>query len=220
MTMQLKGRPPAVMAGILVCGFMFGAVAAGAGTDPPRIRACVNDRTGFVRIVDDPSQCREGEHALDWQVQGPTGPPGPIGPEGPQGEPGLPGTPDPAGPPGPSDAYIDRDESFTQLVAGEMAPSMATLKLPAGQYSLLGSVQVRGGGVDETIVVCVLTTGRAHEELRFPALGAATQQTVVLQDWLVLEEPDSVSMLCGSHQGLPLAGNSSFTAIKVGEVHP
>jgi len=59
---------------------------------------------GFVRIVDDPSQCQHFERLLSWNVQGPAGPQGPPGPQGdagPQGTIGLTGETGPQGPAGP-----------------------------------------------------------------------------------------------------------------------
>lgn len=74
------------------------------------INACFNDTNGNVRIVDDPSSCREHEVAISWNQQGapgppgPQGPPGPAGPQGPVGADGAPGAQGPAGPPGPAGA--------------------------------------------------------------------------------------------------------------------
>jgi len=49
------------------------------------INACVNDATGFVRIVTDSSECRPPDSPISWNVQGPAGP---MGQPGPMGEPG------------------------------------------------------------------------------------------------------------------------------------
>jgi hypothetical protein len=59
------------------------------------ISACYNARNGYLRIVDDPSECRRREIFLSWNMEGPEGPqgeegpPGPAGPPGPQGPAGL-----------------------------------------------------------------------------------------------------------------------------------
>jgi hypothetical protein len=65
------------------------------------ISACVNSRTGAMRIVTNGVQCKKTERSLSWyQVAGPQGPTGsrgemgqqgPKGDIGPQGPPGLPG---------------------------------------------------------------------------------------------------------------------------------
>jgi hypothetical protein len=49
------------------------------------IHACVKDHHGYIRIVNDPNDCRSYESPISWNVQGP---PGPAGPTGPMGEPG------------------------------------------------------------------------------------------------------------------------------------
>jgi hypothetical protein len=45
------------------------------------IHACVNNSTGQLRVVDG-EPCKNNEHPLDWNMQGPAGPQGPIGPQG------------------------------------------------------------------------------------------------------------------------------------------
>ncbi|MGD0401422.1 MAG: hypothetical protein ABSC04_21235 [Syntrophobacteraceae bacterium] len=76
------------------------------------INACVNKKTGTVRIVSEPGKCRRAEEPLSWTQtgppgeQGPAGLPGPkgeqgsVGPAGPQGEQGPVGPQGPQGPPG------------------------------------------------------------------------------------------------------------------------
>ena len=79
------------------------AVAAIPGTDGV-IRGCFKSDSqptssgyGQLRVVNEASQCRNGETALSWNQEGQ---PGAIGPQGPQGEQGPPGPQGPAGPPG------------------------------------------------------------------------------------------------------------------------
>ena len=40
------------------------------------VNACVQRKTGRVRVVAGPNACRRGEQALAWNIQGPAGPPG------------------------------------------------------------------------------------------------------------------------------------------------
>jgi lamin tail-like protein/collagen triple helix repeat protein len=85
-----------------------GASIAGNRTanDAGVIHACKSKKTGELRVVTSPSQCRRSEHALSWNVRGvqgeagPAGPQGAIGPAGPQGEKGIQGDPGPVGPRG------------------------------------------------------------------------------------------------------------------------
>jgi type VI secretion system Hcp family effector len=75
-----------------------------AAKNPGTIRACVHDKTGAVRIVDDADECRSHEHLVSWNRKGPAGPQGPIGPAGPigpQGGVGATGAQGPIGPEGP-----------------------------------------------------------------------------------------------------------------------
>src|SRR5262245_52439138 len=60
------------------------------------IHSCFQNNNGSLRVVDDPTTCRNNETPLAW---GQTGPQGPIGPRGPQGPIG------PQGPSGSSHAY-------------------------------------------------------------------------------------------------------------------
>lgn len=56
------------------------------GGDITLIHACVNSRTGAVRIVSATTTCDANkESALDWGIQGPKGDKGDTGPTGPQG---------------------------------------------------------------------------------------------------------------------------------------
>jgi hypothetical protein len=68
------------------------------GGDITLIHACVNARSGAVRIVSATTTCDANkETSLDWGIQGPkgdkgdTGSAGPQGPQGLQGEPGFAG---------------------------------------------------------------------------------------------------------------------------------
>src|SRR5436190_15149183 len=68
------------------------------------IHACVDQRSGALRIVAAGDSCGKHETALDWNIQGPPGaggPQGPIGPQGPVGPAGSRGLDGPVGPAGP-----------------------------------------------------------------------------------------------------------------------
>lgn len=67
------------------------------------ITACVDQKEGYLRVIDASEACRSGETRLTWNQVGPAGPqgePGPPGAPGPQGAPGVAGEPGPPGPPG------------------------------------------------------------------------------------------------------------------------
>jgi Lamin Tail Domain len=79
----------AVFAVVVVSGV---ALAAGGIPGPDGvIHACRKVDGGRLRAVAAGVNCRAGERALRWNVQGVAGPPGPTGPEGPPGPQGEPG---------------------------------------------------------------------------------------------------------------------------------
>lgn len=53
---------------------LFASTAALAAHETNTIHACAQDRTGDLRLVSGPDQCRPQETALQWNVQGPAGP--------------------------------------------------------------------------------------------------------------------------------------------------
>src|SRR5215211_768013 len=60
------------------------------GGDVTLIHACVNNRTGAVRMVSPTTTCDAiKETALDWGIQGPKGDKGDTGPKGPAGVLGI-----------------------------------------------------------------------------------------------------------------------------------
>jgi hypothetical protein len=90
-----------LLAGAVSGGVLVGGVAT-AGHDDNTVHACVNNRAGgTVRIVNGPTDCREPEVPVSWNITGPTGVQGPAGPTGDDGSPGPPGPEGPAGPVGP-----------------------------------------------------------------------------------------------------------------------
>jgi microcystin-dependent protein len=74
---------------------------------PEKLGACVNNRSGNMRLASRPSDCRRPEIFVQWNVQGAPGEqgeqgiPGPAGPQGPKGDKGDQGDQGVQGPPGP-----------------------------------------------------------------------------------------------------------------------
>jgi hypothetical protein len=82
---SLKNSPLTVI-GLLVtfCAtalIAFVTVYAAPPGNP--IQACYNDTNGELRRVNSPSDCRNHETSISWNVAGPAGPQGPQGPAGP-----------------------------------------------------------------------------------------------------------------------------------------
>lgn len=94
------------------------------------IHACVNSRTGAVRIVQPTVVCRRTETLVTWSAGGPqglAGPEGPVGAAGPQGldgsegdkgDAGIPGDRGPDGPAGPFGvvAVTDQEDRFVGIL--------------------------------------------------------------------------------------------------------
>jgi hypothetical protein len=131
-----------------------------AGDDQPSatVHACVQRKSGQVRVVSAGERCRPNENALEWNVEGPAGASGPAAPEGPQGPAGATGEPGPAGPAGPQ---------------GETGPAG-----PAGPPGVSGWEQrtafatVPAGGTASAVVRC--TTGKQVFGGGFLAPGTGT----------------------------------------------
>src|SRR5687768_10929178 len=73
---QLSRRGGRALAG-LVIGVIFGGVAAGSGIagahggDASRIHACVEPKSGEVKIVSPSAECRAPMRSLDWDTTAP-----------------------------------------------------------------------------------------------------------------------------------------------------
>lgn len=133
---------------VLAAAALVAAVAAGAtyattsltgATATKTINACVKDN-GDVRIVASAADCRTPEHAISWNIVGPTGPTGPQGPTGSTG---------PTGPQGPKG---DKGDAGTTLTSIEGLAGLAC-RASTGP----GTTQV--SSVDNTVVInCVASS--------------------------------------------------------------
>lgn len=112
-----------------------GGVAIAVSSEPSTISACVNTRSGDVRIIDPAQTCNTVyETPLVWNQQGvagqagPQGVPGPAGPQGPAGETGPQG---PAGADGSLlwavvlDGVGDGPQPIATVVSGSHATGAA-----------------------------------------------------------------------------------------------
>jgi hypothetical protein len=103
------------------------------GSDTSLIHACVNAKTGMLRIVGptighipgNHEICRQGEVNLEWSIMGPQGPKGDIGPQGPPGDSILTGQSCPPG------QFVTGVDSSGQLVcAGPTTPVPTDTPVP------------------------------------------------------------------------------------------
>jgi hypothetical protein len=98
---NLKIVAVAVATGIIGAASGMAIAAATNTTSADVINACVDNRTGLLRIVSRTTSCRPSESPISWNREGPQGPTGPRGPTGPAGADGARGPTGPPGPPGP-----------------------------------------------------------------------------------------------------------------------
>ncbi len=91
----------------VLCFAALGLLTQRAPASAQDVNACVNKRSGFIRVVPSVDRCKSWENSIiigktgecPPGAAGPAGTPGPVGPAGPAGPPGPTG---PEGPPGPT----------------------------------------------------------------------------------------------------------------------
>jgi hypothetical protein len=113
----------AAVAALVVGGIAFATIPDASGV----IHVCYMKSGGALRVIDDGvTNCKQGETALEWNVQGVPGPPGP---------PGAPGEPGPPGPPGVSlFANVTQSGTLTNGTAtGASRTSTGFYKVTFGQ---------------------------------------------------------------------------------------
>jgi hypothetical protein len=118
---------------IAVIGIAHATIPDGSGV----IHGCYQNNNGTLRVVDNPTTCKNNETPLAWGQTGPPGPPGPQGPQGPQG------------PSGTSHAF----HVHTGAAIGTSDPVASLANLPAGQYLVWANVAVVNGG---SVMTCLL----------------------------------------------------------------
>src|SRR5262245_59344615 len=90
---RISTVPRTILTAALAAGVAAGAVTyVRAQTSPPAqvLRACVNQSSGQMQLVQNGAGCKPNEQLVTWNV---TGPQGPKGDKGDPGQPGLKGDP-------------------------------------------------------------------------------------------------------------------------------
>jgi hypothetical protein len=167
---------------VLVTSVALAAQPGGRLSTSAAVHACVNKKTGLVRIV---AACRRGERSMSWNTEGArgaSGAPGEAGPrgaagtagaagakgdtgaQGAAGPAGAAGPQGPAGPAGPSLPSLESLNSVGCHLAG--APGTATLTYDAGGVATLKCVPTSGGSSAQIRVNELMTgsTGAASNE--------------------------------------------------------
>ena len=120
------------------------AIVFSHGGDTALIHSCVA-RDGTLRIVGATTTCKSQETALDWSITGP------------QGLPGQSGAPGAQGARGPSDVYVaDAGLNPQEFATNNNEATVATLSLPAGNYTLNAKVVVGNRDAADAEIVCTL----------------------------------------------------------------
>jgi len=127
---RFRFRLESLLAGTLMAiATSSGAVAPAQNT----IQACRNDTNGNLRQVSAPSDCKQHEISVSWNIVGPigpTGPQGPIGPTGPMGPQGPTGATGPVGPTGPSGPAGPVGPGGTKTIVGVVDSAGACALVP------------------------------------------------------------------------------------------
>jgi len=113
------------------------------GGDVTLIHACVNNRTGAVRIVTPTTACDTSkETALDWGIQGPKGDKGDVGPMGPQG---------PEGKTGPASGVLNIYRMEAVVSSPSQMVQTSSIECDQGDFALsAGSQAVYGVSVTDS----------------------------------------------------------------------
>jgi hypothetical protein len=133
MTPGRKGR---FLGAVAAAATMIAIVAVVHATIPDSggvIHGCYLNNSGTLRVVDDPSTCKNNETAMAWSQ---TGPQGQQGPQGPQGPPG------PAGQNAASHLFAKTET--TDPIPGDNLGHVVTrlTGLPAGHYLIQANIEV------------------------------------------------------------------------------
>jgi len=155
-------------------GAAFAAQATAHRRAAGVINACMQKRTGRLRVVSSAGACRKGERPLSWNAQGPAGPPGATGPGGPAGAPGPPGVtgaPGPAGatgargPTGPAGPGLDTLDDLNGTACNSGAGTLSVTYAADGTASIVCVTGGGGGSADVRINEFMTgTTGAAANE--------------------------------------------------------
>jgi Collagen triple helix repeat (20 copies) len=147
----------AVAALLVAAGVAYATIPDGSGV----IHGCYARSGGSLRVIDNGvTNCRSGETALQWNVQGPPGPQGQqgtTGPQGPAGAEGATGPQGPAGPQGPSGSSHGYLASTNQVAVAELpAYSQVALlsSVPDGIFMVWAQVAVTDAGNLDADIIC------------------------------------------------------------------
>lgn len=169
---RLKNSPLTVICLLLAFGatalIAFVTVYAAPPSDP--IQACYNNTNGELRRVNSPSDCRNHETSISWNIAGLQGPAGPQGPEGPQG---------PAGPGG------------ANLVTFRHTRTVANTCGPFSNFSFIDDPSINGNGNAMVFVTAIVgingdrSNTNPNSNLNLTYTGTETFGTCPAERWVL-----------------------------------
>jgi hypothetical protein len=220
--MRLTSRATAGIAGAALTATILGGAAWAQTAGTTVITACAQDKTGDLRLVQSPSDCKTNEVSTTWSQQGPQGLPGPVGPAGPQGpqgglgpqgpkgETGGTGPQGPTGPAGTSGVFM-AGGATTPARSTSPVPSLS-LTVPGGTYAVSAAAVVANFDGDYQDANCTINGGDKFGA-RVGGLGDADTATISLLG--TYTGPGTIFLNCSGFK-IGLLANSTIQAIKVG----
>lgn len=215
--MKLTASGRGLAAG-LVLGLAAGAGGIAYATIPDSdnvIHACYSPNGSKatngtqLNIIDSPTAaCSKGQAEVTW---------GQTGPEGAQGDTGATGATGPAGPAGPSAAYTNYGDGLHDIAEGA-TQTVASLTLPAGNYTLMATAHVNRDG-DTRFAQCTLTPGNVNSTFTlFPLHAVGGIRLPVMGD-VTAPNGTTVYLRCWGIDGAVKA-TGNVTATQVGSITP
>jgi hypothetical protein len=195
-----------VVAGTIIGGLVAGGVAYATIPSDNVIDGCYSRSGGTLRVIDSTvTECKKGETALAWNVQGVQGD---QGIQGVQGATGPAGPAGPAGAAGTSDAYT----VFTIL-------EPASVSVPAGNYVVVGHGLVQNTDTDPHEALCSLQ----GVPVSFADLGPKTDfaffTTLPITGTVSLASPGTITIDCEGTTPAIVAAELKLTVIKVTSIN-
>ena len=203
--------PVAVGCLALVGGVAYATIPDGGGV----IHGCYAKSGGALRVIDNTvTNCKTGETALQWGVQGPQGPQGLQGPQGVQGQQGTQGVQGQQGPMGPSDAYLATSGNLG--LPKNVAVQVLKLSLSAGAYALYGTVGLVDVQNDATASCDILVDGNFLSD---GFVKVETFESLPVAGAVTLANAATVEVKCSAYDDNVISQTAQLVAIKVGELH-
>ena len=159
--------------------------------------------------------CTLSEGSVSWNQTGPPGPQGPQGQRGPTGPQGLKGSIGPTGPAGSGSVYTDYG-AFQSVPAGGAA-TIASVVLPAGRYTLSGTVNFENGAKPVWPICEYDSTATVHQAGSASAIGEFVQMPVI-GDVDVTSDGPTVSLDCSLGLTNDAGMEGALIATRVGAI--